>query len=161
MQKLDEGGAEKILERKWRVGHVLQVDGIVFLSERVMLVDAKTVRRENSIRCVATPFADTDVTSVLKYNPDPWVAITQLDSIAWDEDINVVCGEGAMGNEGFVAVVDRKKDIPIWVLFSTCSNPFESVARDGEDIVASAGYDQAWRLPMEDPTKFAILDEPP
>lgn len=147
---------QDLLQRQWDAGRVLHVNGIVFGSGRVLLFSGGTVRSGTSVRAVAAPLADTSVASILKYGDDPWVQVTQLASLDWSSDVRIACGEGAMGNEGYVAAVNRVEGSLIWVLFSTCSNPFISAARDGEEIVVEGGYDQVWRIPFEMPENLVI-----
>lgn len=145
------------LMERWRVGQTVHVDGIVFKTGRVVLFEAKTICFENEVKCVASPFADTTLDSILTYDEEPWVELTSLFTVTWDRKFEVSSGEGAMGNEGFVALKEGHSRLYEWVLFCSSSNPFTHLERDGEHILAHAGYDQVWRIPLMKPESFTIL----
>lgn len=146
------------LVEHWRSGEVLQIDGIAFPSGVVTLVKSFTVQAGATVRCVAQPLADTSIESILKYDQSIWVPVTRLATLPWSPTANVVCGEGPMGNEGFVAATTSNDDSPIWILFSSHSNPFTAISRDADTIVLEAGYGQEWHIPFSDPTRFSIVD---
>ncbi len=63
-----------------------------------------------------------------------------------------------MGNEGFVAVKEIASGLFMWVLFSTCSNPFTWVSCERGVITAEAGYAQLWHIPLDAPEELSIGD---
>jgi len=159
MQRLDEAHANQQFLERWRQGETLHVDGITFASGRVVLLSTATVSEHGEPKCVASPLADSTIASVLSRNPDAWVAITPMTAtLDWEPEVRICCGEGAMGNEGFIAATSADLRTPIWVLFSTCSNPFTELRRAGADILADAGYDQTWRIPFANPERFTIVN---
>jgi len=158
MRVADEPVNQELIER-WRSGDVLHVDGIAFPSGVVTLMTSFTMRTGTTIRCHAQPLADTSVASLLEYDESIWVPVTTLDSLGWTPAIKIVCGEGPMGNEGFVAATEPQSNFPLWVLFSSHSNPFTALSREGDHIVAEAGYGQSWRIPVAEPTRFSIADD--
>lgn len=145
------------ITNRWRAGQTVHVDGIAFRTGRVVLLEVKTYCIGTTIKCVASPMADTTLDSILSYDEDPWVEFTSLCAVTWDGDLRVSCGEGAMGNEGFVAFGADSSSVYDWVPFCTSSNPFTHLDRDGEHILAHAGYDQVWRIPFINPEAFTIV----
>jgi len=119
-----------------------------------------TVDSGSSIQSIATPLAETTASSVLNYNSRAWVEVTQLKRLAWSSEYHVECGEGAMGNEGYVAMIGNVDGTLLWVLFCSQSNPFVDLQRDGDTIVAMTSYDQAWRIPGAEPEKFVLEPVP-
>jgi hypothetical protein len=128
------------------------------------ILAASNVRIEDISSMIRLPppgaqsLADTSVASLLKYDESIWVPVTTLASLSWSPTSTVVCGEGPMGNEGFVAATDSQSNCPLWILFSSHSNPFTALSREGDHVVAEAGYGQSWRIPFADPTRFSIVD---
>ena len=145
-----------LFQKRWREGFVLHVDGIAFPDGRIVLLDSKTMISGSIVQSVAAPLAETTLSSVLSYDPDAWVQVTQLQRLVWSSGIHVECGEGAMGNEGYVAVVGGADGALLWVLFCSRSNPFVELRRDGDVIVAVTTYDQVWRIPYLAPGKFTL-----
>lgn len=70
-----------------------------------------------------------------------------------DADCYALCGEGAMGNEGFVALV--KGNSLVWSAFLTVSNPFYILRREGDLIVAKSTHEVEWRFPIYAPWDVA------
>ena len=60
--------------------------------------------------------------SLEQYNDNIWTKIQAHPVIITANDLQIHCGEGGMGNEGFVAATNA--DGLVWALFSTESNPF-------------------------------------
>ena len=154
LERSDEAVAA--LHGQWRAGFALHVEAIVYGSGRVLLLDGRTIRSGTNLRTVVSPRADTTVSSVLKYANDPWSPLTRLATLGVSQDVQVECGEGAMGNEGYVAAVNRADGSLNWILFSTHSNPFVSLVLKGGDVLAEGGYDQVWRIPLEMPERVVI-----
>lgn len=48
------------------------------------------------------------------------------DQIVIEDKYIFVCGEGEMGNEGFIVKLDTEGNI-LWSLYSTTSNPFHQI----------------------------------
>lgn len=132
-----------ILEEKWKAGFGLHIDGIVHATGQVVLCNCVKVKRDSRSFPLASPVGDSTLKSVLRYDDDPWVALTELDrrEIA-ASNLKISCGEGAMGNEGYVAVAALDTGRLIWMAFFTCSNPFESVNIINGEIVAENSYEQ-------------------
>ena len=146
----------ELLQERWRAGFVLHINGLVFGDGRVLLIDAKTVLSGTTVKTVATPLANTTASSVLRHNATAWVTVTRLATLVWSPSCHVECGEGAMGNEGYIAAVDDHDGSLIWMLFCTASNPFVDLYREDDTVVVEGGYDQRWRIPWGAPEKFSI-----
>lgn len=153
---LDTLYSPDLVQLKWREGFVLHVDGITFHDGRVLLIDAKTIRSGAVVRSAVAPLADTTVASVLQYNPEAWVPITRLGSLKWSAEVHVECGEGAMGNEGYVGAVSDVDGSLQWAFFCSRSNPFSELRREGDAILAVGGYDQVWRIPYQFPASLSV-----
>lgn len=150
---------KNILDKKWKEGSVPHIDGIIFQNGMVVLQQVYSTCVGSDITLSIEPVADSQLDSVLKYNPDAWVEVTSLASMNWDDSLEVVCGEGAMGNEGFIAAIRRKENCPEWILFCSKSNPFISVERRDHLLVVEGGYDYMWEIPMDNPVALRIIKD--
>ncbi|QDU79632.1 hypothetical protein Pla110_13430 [Polystyrenella longa] len=63
----------------------------------------------------------------------------------------VVAGEGGLGTDGVIALVDLDADLLCWVLFMDSSNPFSHVETIDGQIVARTTLDTTWRVDLEQP----------
>jgi hypothetical protein len=145
---------QRAIEDHWRQDQALFVDGITMRSGRVILLNAYKVEAEGRVTCAAAPLADTTAASVLAYTPDAWVNITATESRELQGGRRLLAGEGAMGNEGFVALeLDHQLE---WILFCTVSNPFSDLGITEHCARAVDGYGGIWRIPLAAPESFTI-----
>jgi hypothetical protein len=150
-----------LLEEKWQSGYGLHIDGLVFADGRVVLCDCVKLKRDGRSIPLASPIGDSTLDSILKYDDDPWVALTELDrSEIAESNVKISCGEGAMGNEGYVAVTALDTGRLIWMAFFTCSNPFEALKLVDGEILAENSYEQEWIFPLDHPERVRISPGP-
>lgn len=71
------------------------------------------------------PICDTTIDSIMKYKKNPWVEVDEW-CVITNEDGHFLGGDGAMGNEGFIAKVDCNDNL-IWAMFFTVTNPIKSL----------------------------------
>ncbi|MFO7181202.1 MAG: hypothetical protein DIU78_021050 [Pseudomonadota bacterium] len=143
------------LQQHWEAGECLHVDGIVWSDGRVLLLTVSKVKQNGRTQCVAAPLAETTAGSVLQYDPDAWVAVTSTGRLAIGEGRVLLAGEGAMGNEGFVAL-EREGQLQ-WSLFCTLSNPFTDLELEDGEAVVRDGYEGVWRIPVSTPERLRIV----
>lgn len=128
----------------WEKGYCLFVDGLVRSSQEITLFTHYTVGQDEHY----TLLADTTVDSILKYNEDPWVAVDIFGTVKWAEEKSVVYGSGAMGNDGFIALVAENNKL-IWSYSFDFTNPvisgqiennlFSGVTELGKKIIIDLG----------------------
>ena len=80
--------------------------------------------------------------------------LCQVDSPVFG--VRVLAGEGGLGADGAICVLDRSSGQIKWLLFMDSSNPFESVEIDGINVVARSTLDQVWKISIEDPSQVVI-----
>ena len=66
-----------------------------------------------------------------------------------------ICGEGAMGNEGFVAMLSH--GLLRWAAFFTTSNPFYKLRLGQSDkLIATSTHEVEWRFPLDEPWRVEV-----
>lgn len=75
----------------------------------------------------------TTLNELLKKEDDLWSEIQINNKLFIDNKYIFLCGEGEMGNEGFIAKTDMNNNI-MWFLYSTTSNPFISIKKEKNKI---------------------------
>lgn len=128
----------------WEKSYCLFVDGLVRSSQEITLFTHYTVGQDEHYALLA----DTTVDSILKYNEDPWVAVDIFGTVKWLEEKSVVFGSGAMGNDGFIALVAENNKL-IWSYSFDFTNPvisgqiennlFSGVTELGKKIIIDLG----------------------
>jgi hypothetical protein len=86
---------------------------------------------------------------------------TELCQVAsTDDDFYVVAGEGGLGSDGVIAVIDRKTDSLEWCFFMDNSNPFERVEIALGKIIATTNLGHAWTIDLRNPKAVAVALTP-
>ncbi|MGI4870956.1 MAG: toxin-antitoxin system YwqK family antitoxin [Janthinobacterium lividum] len=142
------------VQAKWADSHILGYDCLCYGDGSVTLLSIYTAETG---RYYAFPRADTTIEGIIKYNDDPWTEIQVYNSRVVRGDLTFVCGEGAMGNEGFVAATDANG--LVWALFSTASNPFERLELVGTTLRAYSIY-HLYSINLEKLTDIRIEKNP-
>lgn len=131
-----------ILQEKWLSHQIIGLD--VFIDhEQVQEID---------IRCTANTKLPQTFNKEYQLFYGKKFALNQLNSLCddiWSEfqindqlelaDCFIFCGEGEMGNEGFIVKTD-KNNVLQWMLFSTSSNPFLSIHTKDDLVCIKSTY---------------------
>ena len=109
---------------------------IAFANGTVIILDIRKYYDPNSgertIYC--SPLCDTTMESVEKYNPDCWTMVDAWTSVDYQGG-KIVGGDGAMGNEGFIACTDAE-DRLVWGMFFEDTNPIKKISVNGTTLIA-------------------------
>jgi len=106
---------------------LLGYDCIAYADGTVIIMSPITVLHGESKKAYISPTCDTTVQGILKYNDDIWTPIDFLNShLILPNGDCLKCGEGAMGNEGFVSCEDASGKLK-WSFFCTAFNPFKKL----------------------------------
>jgi hypothetical protein len=68
--------------------------------------------------------------------------------------IELHCGEGGYGGDGFVCAAEN--GAVLWLAFFEYSNPFLSVAGDDACVIAKNNCGEEWRFPLDSPHEVSI-----
>ena len=151
-------GSKELLER-WSQGFGLHVEGVVFGDGKVILCECLKIKKEGKTSVVVSLIGDSTVASILQYDPDPWVQLTEMDRHEIPgRGLVISCGEGAMGNEGYIAVCEQSTNRLVQFAFFTCSNPFTSVRYEKECVVAENSREEEWSFSLGNLQEITIRD---
>jgi hypothetical protein len=125
------------------------VSGIYFDSGAV-------VPMEYMGRLGVRPIGRSTLASIVELNRE-WM--TSLTTLFETEDprvgVRVMCGEGAHGSEGFVAL-SRLEGRLAWVAYFENSNPFiKATFKDGH-IIATTNLCHSWSFPIDHPEQVQV-----
>ena len=110
------------IQAHWLENEVLGVNCLAYSSGTVTLLNIYTVASEDGGKHYVFPLADTTISNLEQYNEDIWTEVQAHPTSLTVDNLQLFCGEGGMGNEGFIAAKDANG--LVWSLFSTESNPF-------------------------------------
>jgi hypothetical protein len=145
-----------IIQNNWKEGLIPHFPGIVIGDGNMVSMKQKYADTEGRGECYVYSDHESTIEKFIAHS-DHFVEINAMVNRVYvpECDCYAICGEGAMGNEGFVALV--KGETLIWAAFFTISNPFYEVARNGDFIVAKSTHDLLWEFPIAEPWKARAL----
>ena len=77
-------------------------------------------------------------------------------TVSDDGVFEVVCGEGDLGSDGFIAVVHAETEKLAWLAAFNCSNPFKCVSFEEGRVCAESTIGTVWCFSLSDPCQFVI-----
>lgn len=148
---------KEYIQQKWNEGLLPGIDCILFGDGTVIVGNCYSVhnRETNKRRWYWSPLCDTTIGSIEKYEPDIWTEIDIYHGSFDYKDQHIVFGDGAMGNEGFVASTN-KNGILNWGIFFTFSNPIYEAEIQGEILICKSDNDIQVAIQLNDLTKIQI-----
>jgi len=150
--------SQQIVQEHWQNKELLGYDSIVLGSGEVIIMSGYSVIDGTKKSYFINAVCDTTVESIEKYNDDPWVEITiHPQHIKLENGDTIYCGEGSMGNEGFVALEDKDGNLK-WAFFSTQSNPFVGIDLMNDTIRAHSTYERYYNINLLSPENIKISD---
>lgn len=131
------------------------VCGIVTGDGTVLVMDERYQHAGDGIRCHVRPLCETSIESLCEFGMefievDPCIRQSAIPGTG----ARALCGEGGMGNEGFVAVVNEHG--LVWAIFLTVSNPFYEVNIVGDCVEAMSTHGVLWRFPIARPWEIDL-----
>lgn len=137
---------KELMQEHWTNGELIGLDSIIYSNGTFLKIEIESVRnealkntfgREYFLRFVGESFLE-EVLNTYE-NDDLWSEYQANNKVNIDDEYFIICGEGGMGNEGFIARTDLNNNLE-WVLFSTTSNPFSQIKILGNNIYVQSSH---------------------
>lgn len=145
------------IQKHWFRNELPGLDCIVKGDGSIIIFNFYKTIQDNKIHYYFSPLCDTTIESLEKYNDDIWTEIeVNSNQKALPNGEAFLCGEGGMGNEGFIACVARDKQTLIWALFCTGSNPFQRIELGGYKITAYSTNNYKFIIDIDKPENIKI-----
>ncbi|MBG2711788.1 hypothetical protein I4558_14205 [Proteus mirabilis] len=127
-----------LLQNKWLNNQLIGLDLIYDCSGLIRFIDIDFIKNPQLTYSYQKEYfllyeGDTTLNTLLKDNDDIWSEIQINNKVFVDDKHIVLCGEGEMGNDGFIVKTDINNNIK-WFLHSTTSNPFINIKQKENDI---------------------------
>lgn len=145
-----------IIQSSWENGLIPHFTGIIIGNGEMISIKQQYANKDNFSSCYITQEHEFSIDNFIAHS-EHFVHVTVMINRVYIPEIDcyAICGEGQMGNEGFVALI--KGETLIWSAFFTISNPFYEVKRIGDVIIAKSTHDVFWELPILEPWKARVL----
>lgn len=139
--------SKAFLNQCWRDEQVPTLNGVIFPNGNLVPVHWA----DNRVR----------VGSAILWSPesvgDNVTYFTELCQVELPGDgLSVLAGEGGLGSDGVIAVIDRKTNSLEWCFFMDNSNPFEQVEVVSGTIIAKTNLGHTWTIDLRDPKAVAV-----
>lgn len=127
-----------LLQNKWLNNQLIGLDLIYDCTELIRFIDIDFIKNSQLTHSYQKEYflsyeGDTTLNTLLKDNDDIWSEIQINNKVFVDDKHIVLCGEGEMGNDGFIVKTDINNNIK-WFLYSTTSNPFINIKQKENNI---------------------------
>lgn len=123
------------IQEQWLQHKLLGLDTLIYESGKVINVEIDCIPNDQFIYSFRREYRlnygeETTLAAISNsYDEDDiWSAIQVNDTLWVNEETVVLCGEGEMGNEGFIVKTNSSNRVK-WAIFSTTSNPFVNMIR--------------------------------
>jgi hypothetical protein len=143
------------LQDAWRNSELPHFSGIVLGDGRLVVMQESVVVHDGLREHYASPVCESRIESFDAFGGESVDITALVPPLPISDGLSAVCGEGAMGNEGFVAVTWN--GLLMWSAFFVTSNPFYRITMDGEDtLVATSTHEAAWRFRLAAPWNIDV-----
>ena len=144
--KQNETSKMKTIQEHWQKSLVYGFPSILYKNGDVQFITINNKANPNlpqtfNLEYELVFLERTNLETELKKYDDVWSEFQAYGTVERSNGTILKYGEGAMGNEGFIAKLNTNNELE-WILFSTCSNPFiehESI-EDALHIFSSHGF---------------------
>lgn len=153
----DQPGPHDDLSAHWKAEQCPIIDGIIFGDGRVRTMSAEWRDGKNGrLELVVEPHGETTLTELASAGKLQWTGVIALCNAADSaKNLCVLGGEGGLGSDGFVAVLDNEQTIK-WIAFCNNSNPFDVVQISDDCILAKSTLGTWWRFPLQAPEQITL-----
>ncbi|MDR0228118.1 MAG: hypothetical protein LBI72_03535 [Flavobacteriaceae bacterium] len=154
-----------MIQEKWKQSNVVGLDVITYANGDAINIDITVIQDSTNDytyqKCYAFDYLDkTNLSTLLEmYKGDVWSEVDVFDRIEVDDYV-IICGDGGMGNEGYIARLDQENEL-VWSLFSTASNPFMKIVVEGDFIYVQSSHNFWMVINKIDNTQISIINYSP
>ena len=133
------------------------IDGIIYSDHTMQLFDVQVSwKRPTEYKIQLSSI--TSIDNLGQEGKLGWVKCSISDEyIDETHSIKVVCGGASYGGDGFVSVVNLRKEKLIWLAFFTDSNPFYKITVVGKQIIAVSTHECEWKFEIDTPSQLSIV----
>ena len=149
------------IQTQWKNDRAIGYDCIAFGDGRIVIANTYDVvlTETKEHKRYWFPLCDTTLEGIEKYDEDIWTCVDVFHGSFSHAGQTFVFGDGAMGNEGFVASVDADGNLN-WSIFFTFSNPIVGAEIDGEHLVCFGETGTVVRIDLRELTQIDVRFDP-
>ncbi|WP_299247397.1 hypothetical protein [uncultured Aquimarina sp.] len=148
----------KKIQDKWKEGFVIGFDCIAYGDGYVIMGNTYCVENSETkeVKRHWFPLCDTTLSGIERHNEDIWTEIDIFHGSFKYKDKTIVFGDGAMGNEGYVASLNEDKTLD-WSIFFTFSNPIHKAEVKNEHLICYGDTGAIIDIDLNNITKIKVI----
>ncbi|QKX04046.1 hypothetical protein HN014_03705 [Aquimarina sp. TRL1] len=148
------------IQEKWKQGYLPGFDCIVMGEGDFIIGNVYSTYDPNTgeTKQYWAPLCDTTLEGIEKYDDDIWTEIDIFHGAFEYENQKIVFGDGAMGNEGYVASTTRNGDLN-WAIFFTFSNPIYKAEVIDKHLICYGNTGTIIDIDLKKITKIKVTEQ--
>lgn len=131
------------------------INGISYADEQIQLMELVVNKTKpvtfDIIVGIKTSVAELEASGKMLWGD----CIIEDEFSSEEEKITVLCGEGNLGSDGFVALMNDQGKLK-WIAFFDCSNPFIQLKFIDKVVFAETSLGHIWKFPINTPHLLTI-----
>ncbi|MFD2562862.1 hypothetical protein [Aquimarina rubra] len=150
----------KKIQDKWKEGYlpgydcITYGDGTFTIANTYSVIETETKKNKR----FWFPLCDTTLEGILKYDDDIWTEIDIYHGAFEYENQKFVFGDGAMGNEGYIASITVTGELN-WAIFFTFSNPINKAEVKNEHLICYGDTGAIIDIDLNNITKIKVIQQ--
>lgn len=148
------------IQEKWKKGFLPGMDcithgnGKITMGNTYVVLDSETKKTKRHW----FPLCDTTLEDIVKYDADIWTEIDIFHGAFEFEKQKFVFGDGAMGNEGFIASTTLNGDLN-WAIFFTFSNPISKAEVTDNHLICYGDTGAIININLNNITEIKVIQQ--
>ncbi|EZH73452.1 hypothetical protein ATO12_16050 [Aquimarina atlantica] len=145
------------IQEKWKQGYLPGFDCIVMGEGDFVIGNVYSTYDPNTgeTKQYWSPLCDTTLERIEKYDDDIWTEVSIFHGAFEYENQKIVFGDGAMGNEGYVASTTLTGELN-WAIFFTFSNPIHKAEIIDKHLICYGDTGTVIDIDLNNITKIKI-----
>jgi hypothetical protein len=130
------------------------INSLAYSNGDLLILNGYKINKSYILRILCKSSLD----SFFHYNDESYVSHFSVPVSEENSQYSVFAGEGSMGGDGIVFVMDKGENKPLWFLFLDNSDPFEKIQFEASNIIiveSSSGL--KIRIPINNPEKMEVV----
>ena len=113
------------------------INSLVYANGDMLVLESYKIDNKHILRTLCKSSID----SYFDYNDPSYVSSIAVTVLAENENYRAFGGDGSMGGDGIIFVIDKQTKKPLWFLFLDNSDPFDNIIfeSDSDITVCSTG----------------------
>lgn len=140
----------------WKHQESPSINGIIYPDESIQLIII-TIDWGPPVKYSFELGTQTSISELESKNELEWSDCAVMARLnLQDKNFEVLSGEASYGSDGFIAVINSSNHELCWLAFFNCSNPFNKLEVEGNELRVWSTHGNLWSFPIDSPSQLTI-----